>query len=1117
MQNSKSLILRLIHCSLLLLCAGALSAEPISFPNAQQWATRGDDIWQLAKNGQLTQLNDANGTPHPVKVIGYADLLVSETPANLEIDAQYYDSFIDANGQKISPDLRNMVDPINGFSASQTGGEFLNFPAPFDHDAEGNPLGLKVANEKATATSATFFNRTGVRFNNTPPGRLMFLYEMASPAAEGTRWYAREFTAPVAGCPWRPTKDILEQPEVYLTKLLVVQLEAWDDPAAQIPAKLQRGSVKIDFDAHAAGLDWQGTMDWIAANVSDELFPANSTYVIQLPGQYLTDPETLGIQASQWTKWGKAVHELTDGRRVWLIGHPDTRIASWRSIGDNLGLLFCRITRPTEFPVEGRGAAASYEEMVQLSGNQVDFRNNWIECPDGAAQFGINITKLDNATILDNIISGVGAGFSTGGNSQLTNTIIARNWLERGYDAVQMYGSWVDVILAYNHFAGASGFPNRQDTSGHLGSNLHTDGFQSQANQNGRRPQRFIVFSNFSQFGRHNWPAAWHEIGGATQNFIIDSDAYVDSHIYWNIFQNLMPAGHRGIKTIGPDKDFALSDPKTRETDYIVNMGIFGNAFLERWDHNNHEHYGYMVEGSGIGGSLFHPFYELINSENAYFRTHVDRQPAQFKQVIDARPDPAAREGWQANAPTIADVYEKPITFSGTWDTHYEADFSQTTYSGDKLLEGFVSPLDYAPKPHWEKSPGGAARLTPKSELAQVAPMPTDLADFLGDPSRKGSFFDEFSATPISAKRQTLDNPWREGSPDDGFVLHVKFGSVGTPGTLREIISESNGGKRYEVALTERDTARYRLYDGEALVSEIETTDTFEDGDHLSMQVLTPYFQLCAEIGYPTMLLTRQYLENGLRKIRYVSSTTAPDANQLKDENTLYVWMNPEDRYRIRELVNGEWQLCISGMDSVHANAFRSFSPQRQDSFHRNLQSNIPGTPENYWRDMYPLTDGQWHTLYIDDENTDSTTEWQEADLRFVYSPNRGPGNIAINLNGKSVGANRYFNGMAMGTGRPRAFLRHNIDHQAKEWDWTWTPNVDLPRGQVTLFDSFDGSYETFRVIRGGQGEYGLPPNTPAYRSLETIGAAISFIRSPLDESGRAPGWGKPDIYLHGE
>ncbi|WP_309398465.1 hypothetical protein [Cerasicoccus maritimus] len=1096
--------------------AAPLLAERIAFPTPDQWAARGDDIWQLATNGQLTQLTDADGAQHPVKVIGFADLVVDTTPANMEIDAQYYNDFVDASGETIQGDLkmRTMKDPINDFGAALTGGEFLNLPAPFDHDANGAPLGLKVATETSAPNRLTFFNRTGVRFSNTPPGRLMFLYEMSTPATEGARWYAREFTAPVAGCPWRPTKEVLKQPEVHLRKLLVVQLEPWDNPAGKIPAKLQRGDVKIDFDAHAAGLDWPGTMDWIAANVNDTLIPAGGTYVIQLPGQYLTDPDILGIQASQWTKWGRAVHELTEGRKVWLVGHPDTRIASWRSSGDNLGLLFCKLTRETEFPVEGKGADKAYEYMVELSGNNIDFRNNWIECPDGAAQFGISMRTLENSTVLDNIISGVGAGFSTGGPSKLTNVIIARNWQERGYDAVQMYGSWVDIIVAYNHFAGASGFPNRSDTSGHLGANLHTDEFQSQSNLTDRDPQSIIVFSNFSQFGRHNWPAAWHEIGGATQNFIIDGDSYEDSYIYWNIFQNLMPAGHRGLKTIGPDKDFALSDPKARDDNYITNLGVFGNAFLERWDHNNNAHYGYLVEGSGIGGSLHFPFYEMINSENAYVRTHLDRQPAVFKQQIDARPDAAAREGWRANATTITDVYENPITFTGAWDQSYEADFSKTAHAGDKLLEGFVEPLDYAPMPHWEKSPGGADRLTPKSELAKIAPMPTDLATFLGDPSRKGSFFDELKATPVQAAPQTLDTPWREGSPDDGFLLHIKFGSVGTPGTLREIISESDGSKRYEVVLTERDTARYRLYNGEEILSEIETEDTFQDGDHLSMQILTPYFQVCAEVGYPTMLLTRKYREEGLRKIRYITADQAPDTSDLTDANTLYVWMNPSNGYRISELINGQWVICQTGMDSVHANAFRSFSSQRNDSFHRNLQSNIPGTPENFWRDMYPQDD-QWHTLYIDGPGEDSSEVWQEADLRFIYSPNNGPGNIMINLGGKQAGANRTFNGMAMASGRPRGFLRHNVDHQAKQWDWKWTPDVDLPRGEVKLFDSFDGSYESFRVIRGGQGEYGAPPNPPAYRSLETMAAAMSFIREPLDAEGRAPGWGKPDIYLH--
>jgi hypothetical protein len=51
-------------------------------------------------------------------------------------------------------------------------------------------------------------------------------------------------------------------------------------------------------------------------------------------------------------------------------------------------------------------------------------------------------------------------------------------------------------------------------------------------------------------------------------------------------------------------------------------------------------------------------------------------------------------------------------------------------------------------------------------------------------------------------------------------------------------------------------------------------------------------------------------------------------------------------------------------------------------------------------------------------------------------------------------------------------------------------------------------------VIRGGQGEYGRPANLPAYRALESMASALSFIRPPLDQTGRVPGWGKPDIYL---
>jgi hypothetical protein len=173
---------------------------------------------------------------------------------------------------------------------------------------------------------------------------------------------------------------------------------------------------------------------------------------------------------------------------------------------ENVGVLFTRIGRREQDGVTADNADR-YNSLVSLYGINIDFRNNWLECPDGTSGASITLVKVEDSTIVDNILGGGAAGFSTGGNSQVLRTIIARNWMERAYDAVQMYGGWKDVVFAYNHFAGASGYANRQHLSGHLGANLHTDEFQSQANATKIHPQQFWVFSNLTQFGRHNWPA----------------------------------------------------------------------------------------------------------------------------------------------------------------------------------------------------------------------------------------------------------------------------------------------------------------------------------------------------------------------------------------------------------------------------------------------------------------------------------------------------------------------------------------------------------------------------------------------------------------------------------
>lgn len=1087
-----------------------------SFPSPEQWASNGQKIWDSIASGRLTTVTDTAGAARPVRIVGYADLQVSAAPANLEIDCQYPEDFRNADGKVIKTDMRGPKDPITNLGIAQSGGTFLGLPLPFDHGTDGKPLGLRVSDPKSSIERGGAYNRLGIRFNNTPAGRLLFLYEMSTPAEDGARWYAREFTAPLPGCPWRPSRAIINRPnpEVHLRKLAVVQLEPWADPAARIPAKLQRGDLKIDFDAAAQKMSWDALKAWIAQNVGDAMIPAGKTFVIQLPEGHVVDSESLGIFANKWTKWGKAVHALTGGRKVWLVGHPSTTIVSYRSNCDNLGLLFCRIARPVNTPAEGKNAIDAYKSGAELAGANIDFRNNLIDCPDNITFAGIVFTRAENAVVTDNIISGTGAGVGTSGTSVLKNCVIARNWMERGFDGFQMYGAWVDSIVAYNHIAGASGFANRSGEDGHLGANLHSDEFQSQSNGTDVSPQTIHVFSNFSQFGRHNWPAAWAEIGGATQNFIIDGDSYAYSNIYWNIFQNLMPAGHRGLKTISPDRDWVTATPKASQKDYIENLAVMGNAFLERWDHNNNTAYGYFAEGTGIGGSLTQPFFEMVNSENAYVQTHLIRQVALFKQTIESRPDPVARSDWRSGAPTLTDVYQKPITFTGSWETGYTADFSRTAHAGDKFLEGFVEPSDYAPKSGWDRSPGGAVKLTPASELSKIAPMPVSYAESLGDPARKGGLFDELKSTPVQARPLTLETPWRAGSADDGFLLHLKFGSVGTGGTVRELVSEAQGDKRYEVVLTENDTVRYRLYQGGKIISEVESTDRFKSGDHLTMQVYTPYFPVVAETHYPSLQLKLRY-KRGIREIRYISGPTPPAAADLKiSPAVLNVWMNPADRFRFSEYADGAWRPVLGGMDSVHACAIRTFSDNRNDSFHRKVASIKNGTAANYWRDMFPIAPGEWHSLYLDGPGEDSTDKWKPSDIRWFFTKTEGYPVVTFNRDGKVTGANGVFGGMSLASGAVRGVIRHNIDHQDKQPDWKWTPDVDLPRGQVTLFRTFDGSYESFRMIRGGQGEYGPPPNAPFFRSMETVGPALAFIREPIDATGKVDGWGTPDIYL---
>lgn len=1077
-------------------------------PAPEVWAQRGDSLWSLATTKKNVPLTGADGRRVEVPVVGAVDFLKQIDPEQVEIDAQLNPGFRTASGETVKDDQREMVDALDGLSALQTGGTYLRRPVPLNHDAGGAVLGLKVGDE--TRPNARPFHRIGVRLAGTPAGRLLFLFEMTDSEGRNPAWFAREFIAPLPGCPWMPTPESVtgEGRKIHLRKLAVFLIEPWRDPAARIPAKLSRGDLKIDFDAAAKGLDWEKLKEWIAANISDATVPADRPFVIQLPPGVIGDADGFGISASKWSKWGKAVAGLGGGRKVWLIGHPQT-IIPWLRTSEmhNLGFLFCRFTRLADDGVT-QEKAAKYETVVTLDGRNIDFRNNWIECPDGVAAGAVMLRRTTQCTILDNLLATSGSAITTPGGTQAVSTIIARNWLERGHDAFQLYGGWQDCIVAYNHAAGASGFANREDDSWHLGANLHSDDFQSQSNLTEIRPQSFYIFSNFFQFGRHNWPATWQEIGGGVQNFIIDGDAYKNSAIYWNVFQNITPGGHRGILSIAPDKAFVVANPKLDQKTYIENLAIMGNAFLERWDNYNRAPYGYFRPASTIGGKIGQPFFELLNSENVYGVANTDFMPSPFKQTIDGRPDADARKGWRANVPTLSDVYEHPILYTGEMKTGYKADFSGTTYAGDKLLAGWVSPTDYAPKPAWVASPSGAARLTPLSELKKIPGMPTNLAAFLGDPSRKGGFFDEWSGPAVTAKKTVLTNPWRAGSPDDGFLLHVKFRSVGKPGTWRELLSEKNAASSYRVALTEADTVRFELYSQGRLVSRVESTDTFKDGDHLTMQVYTPYFPIPPEHYYPYAMLHNVFAA-GVRKIRYMAADRPPTGFTAKADE-LYVWMDTTRQRRFFEWRGGEWAPVLGALDSVHACAIRAFSPQRDKPF-----SGPTSTP-SFRRDLYTVDAGRWYTLHLDGPGVDSSATWQTDDLRWVRDGVQA-GTVLRNDGGpKPVGANNAFSVMQMASGRPRCFIRHNIEHADKRWDWLWTPDVDLPRGEVTLFGSFDGSFESFRVIRGGQGEYGRPANIPAYRALESMASALSFIRAPLDQTGRAPGWGKPDIYLKG-
>jgi hypothetical protein len=252
--------------------------------------------------------------------------------------------------------------------------------------------------------------------------------------------------------------------------------------------------------------------------------------------------------------------------------------------------------------------------------------------------------------------------------------------------------------------------------------------------------------------------------------------------------------------------------------------------------------------------------------------------------------------------------------------------------------------------------------------------------------------------------------------------------------------------------------------------------------------------------------------EEGLRKIRIVSSATPPSLPADTKEE-VSIWMDPGRQFRFFRQEGGQWVPVASAEDSVYACAIRSIYAAMKAGG-QEVKSSTKPTNANFQRDAYPLPEGRVFTIHLDGSDADSIESAKEFDLRWVRN-DTGERSVRAMVSGKWV-PSPDFNIMPMSTGRPRCFIRHNIDHQHKELDWLWTPDVALPRGEVTLFDGFDGTFEGFRVIRGGQGQYGQPQSYPIYRMLESVASAMSFIRTPLDSSGRVAGWGTPELWLHG-
>ncbi|MCH2176242.1 MAG: hypothetical protein MK193_10995, partial [Lentisphaeria bacterium] len=501
------LLKRFAFITSLLLCLSPFvyaedSALHISGTLEKEWSTKGSVIWDAA----TTDKQIIWGTnKQMIKTIGFVDLLVSSTPGNITIEAQQVPTFTDSTGKvRKSPPTKR--DTIDGTNAHGNGTFAMAKPIPFDHRIDGTPLGLKIVNEETPLGNSNrySFQFMGIRFDNTPAGRLVFVYEMGNSKNDDTQWFVSDLDSPIPGAPWHPTDGYEDGPIpfTHLRKIVLLQLESFDDPRDRIPAKLTRNDITIDKDA--SDMTWKEINTWIFENINDETVTTERPFCILLPSGLIGN-EMGELKASPYDKksWGLATNKLTEGRKIWLIGNGETRIHNLNLLCSNIGVLFCRFGR-SETEISHLPKNLSHTAFIELNYKikNIDIRNNWLENPDGTLFGGIYLRSAKAFTILDNIISGTGAGISTPGNAELTQGVIARNWIARGFDGIQMYGGWRDVIIAYNHLSSAWGFPNREYMDpDHLGSPLHSDDFQIQANFSKIKVHRYQIFSNFSQYG----------------------------------------------------------------------------------------------------------------------------------------------------------------------------------------------------------------------------------------------------------------------------------------------------------------------------------------------------------------------------------------------------------------------------------------------------------------------------------------------------------------------------------------------------------------------------------------------------------------------------------------